>query len=339
MSTHDDNAGAAVARPLGAGDDTVLPFQLDRSDIRGRVARLDESLARMLAQHDYPPAVGALTAEAAMLTALIGQTIKLRWKLSLQIRGSGPIRLIATDYYAPETEGAPARMRAWASFDPEAVDPSAPGFAQLGEGVFAILIDQGPGTTPYQGITPLAGGSLAASAQSYFAQSEQIPTRFEIVSALASAPGGQPAWRAGGVMLQQLPAEGGAGAARPEADADGLMTAQGVADMAGRGEDWNRVNLLLDTVDAHELIGPHVTPEALLWRLFHEETPRVYPVQPVRFGCSCSGERVVEALAGCSPDEIAAMTTPEGKVTADCQFCGAHYEFAPEELGARSGGH
>ena len=80
-----------------AWDDTVLPFQLDRSDIRGRVARLDQTLDQVLEQHDYPPEVEAMVAEAALLTALIGQTIKLRWKLSLQVRGDGPIRLIATE--------------------------------------------------------------------------------------------------------------------------------------------------------------------------------------------------------------------------------------------------
>jgi hypothetical protein len=84
-----------------AWDDTVLPFQLDRSDIRGRVARLDTTLEQILEQHDYPPEVEALVAEMALLTAMIGQTIKLRWKLSLQVRGDGPIRLIATDFFAP----------------------------------------------------------------------------------------------------------------------------------------------------------------------------------------------------------------------------------------------
>ena len=84
-----------------AWDDTVLPFQLDRSDIRGRVARLDGVLDNVLKQHNYPPVIEALVAEAAVLTALIGQSVKLRWKLSLQIRGKGPARLIATDYYGP----------------------------------------------------------------------------------------------------------------------------------------------------------------------------------------------------------------------------------------------
>ena len=165
MSSAPSTLGSQIA-----GDDTVLPFQLDLSDIRGRVARLDGVLERVLRQHDYPGPVEALVAEAATLTALIGQTIKLRWKLSLQVRGDGPVKLIATDYYGPTAEGAPARMRAYASFDPAGIDPAVPPFGLIGEGYLMVLIDQGPGTVPYQGITPLAGGSLAACAETYFAR-------------------------------------------------------------------------------------------------------------------------------------------------------------------------
>jgi molecular chaperone Hsp33 len=187
-----------------AWDDSVLPFQLDASDIRGRVARLDGVLSGILRQHDYPPQVEALVAEMALLTALIGSTVKLRWKLSLQVQSDGPVRMIATDYYAPESEGEPARMRAYASFDRDRLTGGAP-FAQVGKGYFAILIDQGPGTTPYQGITPLAGDALSACAESYFAQSEQLPTRFALSFGLSTERGGTEHWRAGGIMIQHMP--------------------------------------------------------------------------------------------------------------------------------------
>lgn len=315
-----------------AWDDTVLPFQLDRSDIRGRVARLDGALDRILAQHRYPSVVEALVAEAALLTALIGQTIKLRWKLSLQIRGDGPIRIIATDYYAPSAEGGSARMRAWASFDAERLDTDGPGFPQVGSGYLAVLIDQGPGTTPYQGITPLAGGSLSACAETYFAQSEQLPTRFALSYGRSTLPGGAENWRAGGVMLQHMPKaspfvakEGGSGEG-------GLLAAGDILD-GEEGENWGRSNLLLDTVEELELIGPNVAPTDLLVRLFHEEGPRVFDAQAVHFGCSCSEERVRESLSIYSAKDIRHMTTDEGIVTADCQFCGAHYEFDPATLG------
>ena len=93
-------------------DDSVLPFQLDAADIRGRVARLDSVLNEVLAQHNYPAVIENLVAEMCILTAMIGQTIKVHWKLSLQVRGSGAARLIATDYYGPTEDGSPARIRA-----------------------------------------------------------------------------------------------------------------------------------------------------------------------------------------------------------------------------------
>lgn len=314
-----------------AWDDTVLPFQLDRSDIRGRVVRLDGVLNDVLKQHEYPAPIEALVAEAAMLTAMIGQTIKLRWKLSLQIRGDGPARLIATDYYAPTEDGLPARIRAYASFDAERLDLNADPFTQIGQGYFAILIDQGPGTTPYQGITPIAGGSLSACAETYFAQSEQLPTRFSLSYGRSRLPGGPERWRAGGVMLQHMPKaspfakDGGTGEG-------GLLQPIDILD--GEEEDsWNRANLLLDTVEEMELVGPTVHPTDLLVRLFHEEGPRVYDAQAVKFGCTCSEDRVRQSLSIYSAKDIRHMTTPEGIVTADCQFCGAHYEFDPKTLG------
>lgn len=316
-----------------AWDDTVLPFQLDRADIRGRVGRLDSVLETILGQHDYPPPVAALVAEATLITALIGQAIKLRWRLSLQIRGDGPVRLIATDYFGPAEEGQPARMRAYAGFDAEGVAAASVSrpFDLLGEGVFAILIDQGPGAAPYQGMTPIAGQSLADCAETYFAQSEQLPTRFAIAMGEATEPGGAPHWRGGGVLLQHMPK------ASPAADGgatgfDGLMAAADILE-GDDAENWGRAVMLLGTVEATELIGPHVGTEQLLLRLFSEEEPRVYDAQPVRFGCTCGPEKVVLTLAAYPAADIAAMTTPDGKVTADCQFCGAHYEFDPAELG------
>jgi molecular chaperone Hsp33 len=314
-----------------AWDDTVLPFQLDRSDIRGRIARLDGVLEEVLRQHAYPDPVEAMVAEAAILTALIGQTVKLRWKLSLQIRGDGPLRIIATDYYGPSKEGEPARIRAYASFDADAIPAvSAQPFGLIGKGMFAILIDQGEGTTPYQGITPLAGGSLAACAETYFAQSEQLPTSFSIRMGKSSEPGSAESWRAGGVMLQHMPKA--SPFAKDSTGEAGLLAAEDLLH-GDDGENWTRANFHLETIEDLELVGPHITPTDLIYRLFHEETPRVFDAQPVKFGCTCGPDKVEQAMSIYSAKDIGHMTNDEGKVTADCQFCGAHYEFDPDTLG------
>jgi molecular chaperone Hsp33 len=313
-------------------DDRVLPFTLDRSDIRGRLARLDGVLDQVLEQHEYPPLVEEMVAEAALLTALIGQTIDLRWKLSLQIRGDGPIRLIATDYYGPTDDGEPARLRAYASYDADNIDPDKDAFTQIGKGFFALLIDQGQGTTPYQGITPLAGGSLSACAETYFAQSEQLPTRFELTYGRSQEPGQAQSWRAGGVMLQHMPKASPLMAKDDASEETGLVHATDLL-QDDDAENWVRANALLDTVEELELIGPILAPTDLLVRLFHEEVPIAYEPQPVQFGCTCSEEKVRQSMSIYSAKDLAHMTTEEGTLTADCQFCGSHYVMDPATLG------
>jgi molecular chaperone Hsp33 len=184
---------------------------------------------------------------------------------------------------------------------------------------------------PYQGITPLAGGSLAAAAETYFAQSEQLPTTFALSYGRSTERGVPEHWRAGGIMLQHMPkaspfAQGGG------SGEDGLLNASDLV----QGEDeenWNRVTMHLNTVEEMELIGPQVSPTDLLVRLFHEETPRVFETQPVQFGCTCSEDRVRQSLSIYSAKDIEKMTTDEGRVTADCQFCGAHYDLDPATVG------
>ena len=315
-----------TAAQKAAWDDTVLPFQLDRSDIRGRVARLDGTLDRILTLHNYPAPVQSLVAEAALLTALIGQAIKLRWKLSLQIRGDGPVRMIATDYFAPSSDGEPAKIRAWASFDDSLPDTFTDPFGLLGKGYFGILIDQGPDMRPYQGLTPLAGGSLSACASTYFAQSEQLPTQFILGSALATEPGDAPAWRAGGVMVQHMPK---ASMEAQEASGEGgLLMPQ---DLFGDDDDenWNRVSILLKSAELTELVGPHITSADLLLRLFHDESPRVFDAQSIRFGCTCSAQKVTDTLALYSESELEDMREADGAITANCQFCGTDYTVEP----------
>jgi molecular chaperone Hsp33 len=244
--------------------------------------------------------------------------------------------MIATDYYGPEEAGAPARIRGYASYDEERLTDGAP-FDQVGEGYFAIMIDQGRGMTPYQGITPLVGGSLAACAEAYFAQSEQLPTRFSLSFGRSTEPRAAEHWRGGGVMLQHMPK-----ASPFVATGQGNGEVMQAADLVqgDEEENWNRVNILLDTVEDMELIGPSVAPNDLLLRLFHEEGPRVYDAQPVRFGCTCSEDRVRQSLSIYSARDIEKMTTEDGRVTADCQFCGAHYDLDPATVGfeAEDGG-
>jgi len=315
-----------------SGDDSILPFQLDRLNVRGRAARLDTTIDTILGQHNYPPAVSGLVAEATLLTALIGQTIKLRDRFSIQVRGKGAVTMLATDYFAPLAAGGPAIMRAYAAYDEDKLNDGT-GIELLGDGLMGVTIDQGTGQ-PYQGVTPLTGASLAECAEVYFAQSEQIATRFALSSAKSQEPGQAPNWRAGGIVIQHLPDASPLMDRGPDAPDDGgtdLMTGDDVAALTGEGDDWRTAALKLETVEELELIGPHVSSEELLLRLFHEDAPRVYSAQTVRFGCTCGAEKLEGVLS--SYDRAALSDMVEGgKITADCQFCGEQYVFTLDQL-------
>ena len=148
--------------------DSILPFQIDSKNLRGRFTCVEKVISNTLKNHHFPDEVCALLIEALLLTILTGEMIKIRWRLSLQVRGNDSIKLLATDYYAPKEEGNPAFVRAYADYDKDTAHLS------LESGLFAITIDQGKDTEPYQGITPIIEGSLCKSAENYFFQSEQI---------------------------------------------------------------------------------------------------------------------------------------------------------------------
>ena len=307
-------------------DEKILPFELRVSDVRGRIVRLDETVNGVLAQHNYPKQVESLISEMVIITALLGSMVESRWKLSLQVQTDGPVRMIATDYFAPTELNAPAKIRAYASFDAARLTDGKP-FDQLGKGYFAVLVDEGKGTKPYQALAPLEGSSIAEAAEGYFAASEQIATKLIVEHGETYMKETGTQWRAAGMLLQHLPkslkSEGG----DPDNEKEQREHAQ------RKDEDWNRVNILLKTVESLELLGPYVSPAELVWRLFNEEEPAVYDTREVQFGCTCSEERVRQSLSIYGVKDIEKMTTPEGKVTADCQFCNRHFELDPATVG------
>ena len=310
----------------------VLPFQLERPNVRGRFTRLDSVIENILEQHNYPSIVEALITEATILTVLIGQMVKLNWRLSLQIRGDGPIRLIATDYYGPSKEGLPAQIRAYASYDKEKIDINSDPFSQIGTGYFAVIINQSKNMSPYQGITPLSGGSLSSSAEAYFFQSEQIPTKFCIAYGTTQLPLEKLSLRAGGIMLQHMPNASPLIKQKPSPQSEDLLKEINPLD-EGLKENWARVGILLDTIEDLELIGPSLSFEQVLYRLFHDEIIQTSNSQTVNFGCTCSEDKVRQSMSIYSTKDLKHMTKADGSLTADCQFCGAHYILDPTTLG------
>jgi molecular chaperone Hsp33 len=210
------------------------------------------------------------------------------------------------------------------------------GGALLGKGHLAMTIDQGPDMSRYQGLVALDGGSLEDAAHEYFLRSEQIPTRVRLAVAeeFSAANGGaKHRWRAGGILLQFLPKS-------PErarvADLHPGDAPEGtVAHTVHEDDAWVEGRALIDTVEDVELVDPALSSERLVYRLFHERGVRVFRAVDVRAECSCSRENVEAMLKSFSQDDRDHMVE-NGKISVNCEFCSASYDFAPGEVGAKS---
>lgn len=312
-----------------AGDDDVVPFEVDALDVRGRIVQLGPALDRILTRHDYPDAVARLLAEACLIAVLLGTSLKFDGKFILQTRTDGPVDMLVADF------STPGGLRAYARYDDEKVaDATAAGRATqgalLGAGVLALTIDQGDQSQRYQGIVPLDGIDLQEAAKTYFRQSEQIPTdvRLSVGKIVLPGSGGRERWRAGGLLAQFLPkaAERMRMPDLPGGDGDPMATPQEIADAA-----WQEAGALVATVEDNELLDPKVGPERLLYRLFNEHGVRVFESTKVADQCTCSQERIRGILDGFTAQEIA-DSTEDGVIRVDCEFCSKAYVFEPAEF-------
>ena len=294
-------------------DDLVQPFRLDPFALRGRLVRLGPTIDRILSQHDYPEPVAALLGEAITLAIVLAGALKYDGVFTLQTKGDGPIRLMVADV---STAGA---VRGYAQYDmakleqvlagEDAAEPSVPRL--VGSGYIAFTVDQGEETDRYQAIVELAGATLAECAQHYFRQSEQVQAGIKLSVGRTGHDG---SWRAGGLMLERVPPEGGR-----------AIVADDVEDA------WRRAMVLMSSATREELVDPDLPPHGLLYRLFHEDGVRVYRTHALEARCRCSRERIEAILRAFPPSELDEMKKEE-VTTVTCQFCNARYTFDAADL-------
>jgi molecular chaperone Hsp33 len=278
---------------LPAGDQSRR-FLFEEADIRGESVQLDTAFSDILGVHQYAPGVGRLLGELLAAAVLLRGTLKFEGKLVLQARSEGQIPLLMAECSSAGEVRGIARGADLAT---------ATEFGQLlGKGSLAITVDPLQGQR-YQGIVPLTGNSLAHSLDAYFEQSEQLGTRLWL------AAEGQ---RASGLLLQQLPAQ--------------LNT-----DPVEREQQWEHACALAATIQARDLL--ELDTEELLYRLYHQDSVRLFPPHPVVFRCSCSRERTLRALAAIGASEIESLLQEMDCITMDCEFCNQQYRYRRGDLG------
>lgn len=286
--------------------DQILEFTLPARSARGRVVRLDSVIDVVLSAHAYPAPITHLLGEALVLAALMGSLLKSEGaQMTMQAQTEeGAVRLLVCDYRAGE-------LRGYVDFDEARLadlgaNPTL--FALFGKGYLAITFEPGTGQR-YQGIVPLEGDSLAQACENYFVQSEQIPTLLR-VGMQTDADG----TIAAGMLLQHLP-EGEVGRERLHVRLD--------------HPDWEHIAVLGSTLGHDELTANGLSMEAIVWRLFHEESEiRVRPAVGLSRGCRCSTDHYEDVVSRFSDEDRAEMRNDQGKIIVDCEFCSKAFELS-----------
>ncbi len=302
-----------------SADNFFQIFQLEASNIRGRIIRMGSVLDEILEAHDYPLPIAHLVAETITLTLALSSMLKYEGVFTLQVQGGGPLKMLISDV---TSEGI---VRACASFDAErfqnsreqisalkTTESSQNHLAQyLGKGHIAFTVDQGKHTERYQGIVELKGASMVDCVQHYFVQSEQIGTGIKM--AVGKRDG---KWRAGAIMLQHMPE-----------DEANIQAGAGNLDE----DDWRRAMTLLDSCTDDEFLDVSLDADQLLMRLFHEEGVRVYEHKDIKKGCRCDSQRVENILYSMSEDDINHMNI-KGNIEMTCEFCSRIYTFDTKDV-------
>jgi molecular chaperone Hsp33 len=268
----------------------IRRFLFEGAGVRGVIVRLEHSWRQIRGRDAYPERVAQVLGEVTAATALFAGDIQLAGSVSVQMKASPTLPLVFAECTA---DGHVRGLARWG----DGAEASALRPDELPGAVLAITIERQETGTRYQGLVPLEGDAFARSFEAYFAQSEQLPTAIYLASDENNCAG---------VLIQQIPAEGGA-----ERERDALT--------------FEHAKILADTLQAEELLKLDATE--LLHRLYHEDDLRLFDAHPVRFQCRCSRERVAGMLRTLGRDEVFAVLAEQGQVAVTCEFCNEPYGF------------
>lgn len=285
----------------------LLGFAVPARHARGRLVRLDTALDEILAAHDYPAPITHLLAEALVLVSLMGGLLKDdRSQVTMQAQTeAGAVRLLVCDFRAGE-------LRGYVDFDEVKLaelgaNPSL--FALFGKGFLAITFDIAGEKGRYQGIAPLEGDNLTDACERYFIQSEQVPTLIRVAVTSEDSH-----CRAAGMLLQHLP-DGEEGRERLHTRFD--------------HPEWEHVAVLAGSLRHQELLDSGLSLEALVWRLFHEESEvRVTRGRQLERGCRCTHEHYEQVIRRFPEEDRSEMRDEDGIIVVDCAFCSRKFPIA-----------
>jgi len=282
-------------------DSTVHRFLFEHLDIRGAVVKLGDCWRQMQADRGYAAPVAQVLGEMAAVTALIAAQLKQAGRLTFQLRSDGPINLLVIDCNEALQMRGMARADALIPDNASAIDLL--GGAEGGQ--LLLSLDFPEARQPWQSIVPMVGDSIAAIFEHYLEKSEQQPSRLYLAANADTAAC---------LFLQKL----------PQADAHDA-------------DGWNRVQQLAATATAEELCT--LPAEALLTRLYHEDTVRLYDPHTVVYHCPEDREKIRGMILSLGRQEAEHILEEHGEIVVKDDICNREYRFDTQEIAELFDGH
>ena len=279
--------------------DKIHRFSIENLHVRGEWVKLQSTWKEIQKTADYPAPLRQVLGEALAAISLLAESLKFDGSLILQIRGTKPVTMLVVQ---ASSEGTVRAIAHW-----DGAIPTDTSFNDLfGAGTMVISVENNPKPGQnkgerYQSLVALNGETLADCFKEYFAQSEQLSTQLWLAANDDCVAG---------LMLQSLPTNEVAPKDKPTKN---------------NLEGWNHASILADTLKNEELLT--LDAHTLLHRLYHEEDLRLYDAQSIHFKCTCSQEKIDNAVFSLGKEEATKLLTEQGVISVDCEFCNTNYSL------------
>ncbi|KPV56010.1 heat shock protein Hsp33 [Paenibacillus sp. A3] len=271
--------------------------------VRAFAVRTTGIVEELRRRHQTTPTATAALGRTATAALMMGIMLKGEEKLTVQVKGGGPIGQIVAD------SNAHGEVRGYV--DNPAVDLPLNSIGKLDvagavgtDGFLYVIKDLGL-KEPYRGSIPIVSGELGEDFTYYFAKSEQTPSAVAL-GVLVDVD--YTVKTAGGFIIQLLPGLTDDEISQIEKELAGLPPITSLLDRGDRLED------ILATL----LPGAEVLERR----------------DDIRFQCKCSRERVEQTLISLGRHELQQILDEDGKAEIVCHFCNEAYRFNREDLEA-----
>lgn len=270
--------------------DSLQRFIFENISVRGELVRLHRSYQTVLEQHNYPRVLQKLLGEMLGVAVLLSAVIKFRGKLTVQFQGKEQLKLLLAQC------DHQSYLRGLAKWEGQILQSKL--LKQLQKGLMVITIEPEVGSQRYQGIVSWRGKSLAESIESYFQDSEQLPTRLWLAVDNNQVTG---------LMLQAMPSE-----------------------IQNNSDDWQKIIQRGASIPKAELLTSD--NEKLVRDHFLDTSVRLFPATPVTFRCTCSVARSEQAIIIFGQEQARSILKNNNYVTVTCEFCHKTYEFDKNDI-------